>query len=165
MKITKRGKGRYTGCIGLQQAYHFYRKETKAARKTNPRVEKGTYIKIISMFNKFIIDRVVNHGEEYKMPMRLGILRPRKRHTDLSIECVVLTRSKYWVVDEIKEKYLNPMNHPYKLSIFWDKRFARVPGIRSYFLKISKDVITDMYKAYNNKEVDYFEYKLKNDRG
>ncbi|QOR58368.1 topoisomerase [uncultured phage cr118_1] len=139
----------------IQDFYKYYLEETKD--NSLYKVDYKLYRTIVSELFKDIRNKLIEEGEEIKLPSRLG---------EISI---VKTKPKYWdgkhcSIDFQSTKklgklvlYLNEHSDGFKYRLHWYKKKALVPFKSKYQIVLTRENKRRLAQIIKNKERDYIE--------
>lgn len=138
--------------ITIGDAYLRYKK--LHPKGTKHFLDAKTYKSICYAFNKKIVNFVLLESGEFRIPHRIGIIRIKKRKTDMNN-----LRLDYQATKKYGKKiyHLNEHSKEYYYRWFWHKKMAIVKNKSAYCFKptrANKQYLTRLIKDKNSK-VDY----------
>lgn len=114
-----RGKNKIQNPLTIKHAYDYYLKDIKLGGKYD--IDWPTYKKILGMFNKRMMENIINDGYIFNMPYRLGTLRIIKRENRL--DNLKPDYGMYNSSDgEYKVRHLNEHTGNYYARFHWMKK-------------------------------------------
>lgn len=149
-------KAKIQNPLTLKHSYLYYTKDLEEDSKYN--VDYRTYRDICEDFNKLISEAIIERGEFFQLPYRLGILRIKKRQTDLNN-----LRSNFGLFnkDNIKSKFLNEHSKGFYCRFYWNKRIDTIVKNKTAYsfipTRFNKRYLAKVLKENKNQINLYFE--------
>lgn len=115
--------------LTLKHSYLYYIKDISSTSKYN--IEAKLYRDICEDFNKLLVESLINTGNSFTIPYRLGILRIKKRkinYNNLKPNFGLYNKSE----GKLKNKYLNEHSGGYYCMFYWNKSLAVVRNKTAY---------------------------------
>lgn len=115
---VKRGKNKIQSPLTLSDSHQYYTRELPDNSKYN--IPWSLYKYIISEFNKRMMEEIIKEGYIFKIPYRLGMLRIRKRKTNLNNlkpDFKVYRETE----GELTSSHLNDHSDGFYVRFYWNK--------------------------------------------
>lgn len=126
MQVQK-SKNKIQNSLTLKHAYQYYIKDIDESSKYH--VTPRLYRDICEDFNKLIMAQIVEEGEFFNIPYRLGTLRIKKRKIDLNN---LKPNFSLYNQTGVKTKFLNEHSGGYYCRFYWNKSSAIVKNKFAY---------------------------------
>ncbi len=151
-KSNKGGKGKFTGCKTLRDAYKFYKQDLKSKGLTP--IEYKKYAILIKDCNVSIKEYILDSGDDFRLPLMMGRLSIKKK------DRVQYEGNKNrWPVDYKRSNELGFIVYFttfYKYRWYWKKRSAVVRHKGLYMFIACRKAKRAIAKSVNVKKRDYY---------
>lgn len=147
MQNKKRTEGKIKGCLGIKQAYKFYKNNYEDIE------DYSEFSRIIKECNKELLSKIVNESEVISLPYRLGELQISKFERGFN------KPKNKWPVDWKKSKELGFIVYydtPYIYKWVWKKNRAVFKNKTGYKFQANRTAKRMVPKAIKEK-IDYFQ--------
>lgn len=116
-----RSKNKIQNVLTLKHSYQYFIKDLSENSKY--KVDYKLYRDICEDFNKMIMSNIIDKGDFFTLPYRLGVLRIKKRQVDLSN-----LKPNFGLFNErhIKTKFLNEHSGGYYVRFYWNKQIDTI---------------------------------------
>lgn len=128
MMQHQKSKNKIQNVLTLKHSYQYYIKDISEDSKYN--INYNLYRDICEDFNKEIMKSMIEEGEFFTMPYRLGTLRVKKRKVDFHN---LKPNFNLWKETGLKTKYLNEHSGGYYCRFHWNKLIATVVRNRTIY--------------------------------
>jgi hypothetical protein len=149
-------KNKIQNPLTLKHCYIYYIKDIDKDSKYY--VDQKIYRDICEDFNKLIMEAIIDKGEFFHIPYRLGILRIKKRQVDLNN---LKPNFKVFKEDNIKTKFLNEHSKGYYCRFYWNKRIDTIVRNKTAYsfipTRFNKRYLAKQLKENQNQINLYFE--------
>lgn len=149
-------KNKIQNVLTLKHCYSYYIKDIDKDSKYH--VDQKIYRDICEDFNKLIMEAVIERGEFFQIPYRLGILRIKKRLVDLKN---LKPNFKVFNDENIKSKFLNEHSGGYYCRFYWNKRIDTIVRNKTLYsfipTRFNKRYLARSIKENKNQVSLYFE--------
>lgn len=156
--ITKRGKNKIQNPLVLRDSYNYYLEGYKPSSKYH--IQWDLYKLIISEFNKRMMDKIIEEGYFFKLPFRLGVIRLRKRKTNLNVlkpDFALYRKTGGKVI----ASHLNEHTDGYYVRFYWNKNkgvIVKNKTLYSFIVSRQNSRRTAKYIKENPEQMEkYFE--------
>lgn len=140
----------------LEQSYLLY----LTNKSKSECVDLKTYKKVIYAFNKEVASYIIDSGETYKLPHKLGELKIRRskmKYKKFAFDF------QYWKETGETSFYLNQHSNGYVAKFFWNR--CKISGKKAYEFILSRDnkrrIAAIMQKEDGYKIYQEFKPKIK----
>lgn len=177
-KITyKRGKGKIKAQI---RTVHFFKSWKKHNKQYKKDVSFTTFSGVLSDYLSTIMDEVILHNYEYRLPLRLGYIKILKRKPkpfylkngmiDTKHYPIDYKRTKeLWETDPVareKKKLIfitNEHTDGYRYKFWWDKRGSNIKNKNAYSFEPVRIHQRKLAKVLTDEDinVDFFKFSKK----
>lgn len=154
-EVGKRSSNKVKVDYASNDMYRWYNKQHKKGSEL--KVPVSTYTKIIGLFNKKIMDKVLYESESVNLPCNMGTISvakyPMKKFdSKLHIDWPTSVKLKKYVY------HMNDHTDNYQYRFMWHRNKMRVLNSRKYYLTFSrtnKRLLAKLIKDKDN-NIDYF---------
>lgn len=168
-KLNQHREHKVTNSIGIYDAYKFLRKN-KWLNIGRPLTEHEFY-SIIRKVNTYLADRLI-HGEDIKLPYRMGKIELRKYNANFSFDDNKIKTNlpidwnrtlKLWYEDEesYKKKTLIKMAEKEIFKVYYNKQSAKYNNKAFYEFNVNRELKKKLKERIKEGKIDAF--KLKRD--
>lgn len=148
-----RGKSKLINHYTFKDAYKLYK--TDVIKELQ--VDKKTYSKIIKLFNKLLVEKMLNESETIKLPYRLGYLRIKKNKINYSTNKMSIDWKTTFETG-CKVVHTNEHRNGYRYRFYWSKKGSAINNISFYSFTPVRTAKRNLAKILKYKpEIDYFE--------
>lgn len=155
MQVVK-SKNKIQNSLTLKHAYQYYIKDIDKESKYH--VEAKTYRSICEDFNKMLMTDIVEEGEFFHIPYRLGVLRIKKRKIDLNN---LKPNFSLYNQTGVKTKFLNEHSGGFYCRFYWNKASVIVKNKFAYSFiptRFNKRYLAHQIKELGRTQINkYFE--------
>jgi hypothetical protein len=150
-----RSKNKIQNVLTLRHSYIYYIKDISESSKYY--IDNKTYRSICEDFNKMIMTEIIENGEFFTMPYRLGIIRIKKRKVDLNN-----LKPNFGLFNEtnIKTKYLNEHSGGYYCRFYWNKHVDTIVRNKTAYsfipTRYNKRYLAKTIKEQGRKQVNLY---------
>lgn len=114
-------KNKIKNVLTLKHSYKYYIKDIDKSSKFY--IKEKQYRDICEDFNRMIMTEIIENGEFFVIPYRLGVLRIKKRRIDLNN---LKPNFKVFNEEHIKSKFLNEHSGGYYCRFYWNKNINTI---------------------------------------
>ena len=156
MMLQVKSKNKIQNSLTLKHSYLYYIKDIEDNSKYN--VDAKLYRNVCEDFNKLLTTAIVEEGEFFNVPYRLGTIRIKKRKIDLNN---LKPNFSLYNQTGVKTKFLNEHSGGYYCRFYWNKAAVIVKNKFAYSFiptRFNKRYLSHKIKELGRTQINkYFE--------